>query len=153
MKASGKLHQQKLQRQQSSARRMEPVQGSKKKSWKKKEIMFVGAPAGIITALLLLAAFLAGRYGLRFRKGNSVPAISAFCICNPCLHCTCTCASLMPFHRQFQPSCRAGKLPPLIMPTCPSEATGQKKKFKTRKDPPKAGDLPVQLSGFYVLHF
>lgn len=111
--------------------------------------MSVGVPAGIITALLvLLAAFLAALYG----KGNGVSAISAFCICNPCLHCTCTCASLMPFHRQAATELQSRKMTSLPMATCPSEATGRKN-VQTREEPPKVGDLPVQLSGFYVLHF
>lgn len=94
-----------------------------KEELEEKEIMSVGVPAGIITALLvLLAAFLAALYG----KGNGVSAISAFCICNPCLHCTCTCASLMPFHRHAAIELQSRKMTSLPMATCPSEATGQK---------------------------
>lgn len=64
--------------------------------------MFVGVPAGIITVLLVLAAFLVALYGPSFREGNSLPAISAFCTCNllAVLHlhlrqlCACTCVLL-----------------------------------------------------------
>lgn len=56
--------------------------------------MFVGVPAGIITVLLVLAAFLVAPYGPSFREGNSLPAISGFCNCN--LYFTCTCDSFVP---------------------------------------------------------
>lgn len=51
-----------------------------------------------------------------------------------------------------QSSCRAGKWPPSPWPHVPLKLQA-KKMFKTREEPPKVGDLPVQLSGFYVLHF
>lgn len=55
-----------------------------KEELEKEEIMSVGAPAGTVTALLvLLAAFLAALCGPGFRKGNALPAVSAFCIRNP----------------------------------------------------------------------
>lgn len=69
--------------------------------------MFVGVPAGIITVLLVLAAFLVALYGPSFREGNSLPAISAFCTCN----------LLAVLHLHLRQLCAC---------TCPSEAIGQR---------------------------
>lgn len=68
-----------------------------KEELEKEEIMFVGVPAGIITALLvLLAAFLVALIGQVSGKAMvCLPsALSAFVI--HCLYFTCTCNSFVP---------------------------------------------------------
>lgn len=98
--------------------------------------MFVGVPAGIITALLvLLAAFLAALCGPSFREGREGFACHQRFLRVGSVACSSPTPAAAP-REQWG----GEDLPP--PDTCPSEPTG-KEVFKTREKPPKVGELPL----------